>query len=229
MQTINHNLSRRTLIGGAALLGLTTLPGCATSIGSLNLAEAIRRLLTISSQRAFATLLQPGGFYDSQIARIELPPQLGGSGASGSVIAALGSSLIRDRLQKQLNKAAEVGAERAAPLVTQAITNMSITDALSIVQGGSTAATALLERQMGTALFDAMLPGVSQGLNSNDAAIVTQALRLATGINLNGIAEDVSRKGSRAIYNAIGQEEAAIRANPSSANDPLLLAVLGVL
>ena len=229
MQTLGHNLSRRMLIGGTALLGLATLPGCATTIGSLNLVDAIRRLLTISSQRAFAALLQPGGFYDSQIARIELPPQLGGAGASNSILAVLGSSLVRDRLQKQLNRAAEVGAERAAPLVTQAISTMTINDALGVIRGGSHAATILLEQQMGSALFDAMLPGVTQGLNSNDAAIITQALRLATGINLSGIAEDVSRKGSRAIYNAIGTEEAAIRANPSSANDPLLLAVLGVL
>lgn len=229
MHIIDQPFSRRTLIGGAALLGLTTLPGCATTIGSLNLVDAIRRLLTISSQRAFASLLQPGGFYDSQIARIDLPPQLGGAGANNAILAVLGSSLIRDRLQKQLNRAAVVGAERAAPLVTQAITSMTITDALGVIQGGSTAATALLEQQMGTALFDAMLPGVTQGLNSNDSAVITQALRLATGINLTGIAEDVSRKGSRAIYNAIGAEEAAIRANPSSANDPLLLAVLGVL
>lgn len=229
MQRINQQLSRRALIGGGALLSLTALSGCATTIGSLNLVDAIRRLLTISSQRAFASLLQPGGFYDSQIARIELPPQLGGAGASSSILAVLGSSLVRDRLQKQINKAAEVGAERAAPLVTQAITSMTINDALGVIRGGSNAATILLEQQMGSALFDAMLPGVTQGLGSNDAAIITQALRLATGINLAGIADDVSRKGSRAIYNAIGAEEAAIRANPSSANDPLLLAVLGVL
>lgn len=229
MQTFDQQFSRRTLIGGAALLGLATLPGCATTIGSLNLVDAIRRLLTISSQRAFASLLQPGGFYDSQIARITLPRELGGAGASNSILAVLGSNLIRDRLEKQLNRAAEVGAERAAPMVTQAIKSMTINDALGVVRGGSQAATMLLEQQMGTALFDAMIPGVTQGLNSNDAAIITQALRLTTGINLTGIAEDVSRKGSRAIYNAIGAEEAAIRANPSSANDPLLLAVLGVL
>lgn len=226
---MDREISRRTLIGSSALLALFALPGCATSIGSLNLAEAIRRLLTISSQRAFALLMEPNGFYDSQIAQIAVPPQLGGPGASNIILRSLGSTLIRDRLHRQINRAAEVGAARAAPVVSDAIRGVSIADALGVIRGGPTAATDLLQNAMGDALFTAMVPGVGQGLNQFDNAIVTQALRLATGIDIAGLRDEVSRKGAQAIYRAIGAEEAAIRANPGSAKDPLLLAVLGVL
>ena len=226
---MNNEISRRSLIGSTALLGILTLPGCATGIGGLSLLDAIRRLLTISSQRAFARLMAPNGFYDSQIAQIDLPPELGGAGASNTIIRALGSALVRDRLHKQINRAAEVGAERAAPVVMDAIRGVEIADALGIIRGGPTAATDLLENAMGDALFSAMIPGVGEGLRMFDNQIVTEALRLATGINLTGLTDDISRKGSRAIYRAIGTEEAAIRANPSSANDPLVMSVLGVL
>ncbi len=226
---IETPLTRRTLIGSTALLGLLALPGCATGIGGFSLIDAIRQLLTISSQRAFARLMEPNGFYDSQIAQIALPPELGGSGASNVIIRALGSALVRDRLHRQVNRAAEVGAERAAPMVMDAIRGVQIADALGIIRGGPTAATDMLEQAMGDALFNAMVPGVGEGLRMFDNQIVTEALRLATGINLTGLTDDISRKGSRAIYRAMGAEEAAIRANPSSANDPLIASVFGVL
>ncbi len=222
-------ISRRNMIGGTALVALLTLPGCATSLGSFGIDDAVRRLLTISSQRAFARLMQANGFYDNQVAQIDLPPQLGGAGASNAIIAALTGALVKDRLRKQVNRAAEVGAKRAAPVVTDAIRGLTIADALGVIRGGPTAATSLLENAMGDALFNAMLPGVGEGLRMFDDRIVTEALRLATGIDFQGLASDVSRKGSRAIYRAIGAEEAAIRANPGSANDTLLFSILSTI
>jgi hypothetical protein len=53
-------MNRRTLIATAALAPLLTLPGCAGGQG-FSLVEAIRRLLTLSSQRAFAALMQENG------------------------------------------------------------------------------------------------------------------------------------------------------------------------
>ena len=52
---------------------------------------------------------------------------------------------------------------------------------------------------------------------------------VATGISFPGLQADVTRKTAAAIYRAIGREEAAIRADPSSAGDPLLTGVFGVL
>ncbi len=227
--TIETPLTRRSLIGGTALLGLLALPGCATGIGSLSLVDAIRRLLTISSQRAFARLMEPNGFYDSQIARIAVPTDIGGSGLGNVLARVLTSTLVRDRLHRQVNRAAEVGARRAAPMVIDAIRGIQIADALGIIRGGPHAATDVLEQAMGDALFNALVPGVGEGLRMFDNEIVSEVLRQATGINFAGLADDVSRKASRAIYDSIGAEEAAIRANPSSANDPLLMSVLGVL
>ena len=227
-------LSRRRILGGAMALPVLALPamslqGCVGGLGGFGIVDAIRELLTISSQRALARLLQPNGFFDSQVARIDLPPELGGSGAASLLSRVLTSGPIKDRLQLQVNRAAERGAENAAPLVYDAIRTMSIVDALAVVRGGPSAATALLERQMGDALIGAMFPGIADGLRLFDSGVVTEALRLATGIDFNGLTRDVSRKASDGIYAAIGQEEAAIRANPSSSNSTLIQGVFGVL
>lgn len=220
--------TRRALLGGAMLVPLLALPGCASMPG-FSLTEAIRRLLSLSSQRAFAMLVAPGGFYDSQVARIDLPPQLGGSGASGLVSRVLAAPAFKERLTRQINHAAERGAERAAPLVAEAITTISIPDALAVVRGGPQAASDLLEQAMGRQLIGAMFPAIESGLRLADNAVVVEALKLASGIDLAGLVNDVSTRAHDAIYAAIGAEEAAIRANPGATGDPLLMSVFGVL
>lgn len=226
--TLHTPLARRQLLTAAGLgAPLLLLPGCA-GFPAFNLTEAIRRLLSLSSQRAFAALLAPNGFFDSNVARIALPPELGGAGASNLLTAVLRSGPVKDRMLRQVNRAAEKGAEIAAPMVADAIRTISIADAAGIIRGGPTAATALLEGAMGEALFSAMVPGIDNGLRLFDNAIVTEALRFATGIDFAGLTRDVSRRAARAIYDAIGAEERAIRADPRATNDALLIGVFGV-
>src|SRR3546814_14886224 len=92
---------------------------------------------------------------------------------------------------RQVNKAAGEAANVAAPIVLESIRGMTIADALSIVRGGSTAATDYLQRRMGNAIFDAMLPEVDEALRPFDNDIVTQAMRAATGIDFAGLRADV--------------------------------------
>jgi hypothetical protein len=220
-------IERRALMSLAALAPLLALPGCAGGQG-FSLVEAIRRLLTLSSQRAFAALMQENGFFDSQVARINVPDRLGGVAASGIVAALLRTDAFQARLTRQVNRAAEKGAALAAPIVTDAISSLSVADALAIVRGGSNAATNELSSALGTRLVDAMLPGIGDGLKLFDSAVVTQALKVATGIDFAGLRDDVTRKASDGIYRAMASEEAAIRANPGATGDPLLMAVFGL-
>lgn len=218
---------RRNLVKGVALLPLLALSGCASMPG-LSLTEAIRRLLSLASQRALAGLMAENGFFDSSVARIDLPPELGGPGASSLLSRVLRTGPVKDRLLRQVNRAAEKGAARAAPIIADAITNLSIADAAAIISGGSGAATALLERAMGRGLIGAMLPDIDGGLRLFDSQVVAEALRLVSGIDLPRLANDVAGRANDAIYRAISAEEAAIRANPAATRDPLLIAVFGI-
>lgn len=224
---MQHSIDRRNLLlagmAGAAL----TLPGCA-SLPGFSLTEAIRRLLTLSSQNAFALLLQPNGFYDSQVARIALPDRFGGRAGGGVLSAVLQSAAFRDRLQRQLNRAAEKGAERAAPLVADAVRNVSIEDAASIIRGGPQAASSFLRGKMGTAIVDAMLPGISEGLRLFDDQTISRAVQSISGFDIGSLASDLTQKADNAIWSAIGLEESNIRSNPRATNDPLLIGVFGL-
>lgn len=217
-------MRRRQFIGGSAAVVLLTLGACTQSL-HYSLSEIIRRLLTVSSQRALARLVAPGGFYDSQIARITLPDTL--SPKASSITRLLLSTVLRDRLLRQVNRAAERGAERAAPVIADAIIAISPQDAAAIVRAaGTPAATLLLQREMGDGLFAALLPGVDEGLRAFDNQVVTEALKIATGIDFAGLRDDVARKASDAIFAEMGREELAIRADPKSSGDPVLATAL---
>jgi hypothetical protein len=220
-------LSRRSLIAAGVALPLLALPGCATGLGGFGFEDAIRRLLTLSSQRAFANLLQENGFFQDEIARVPLPPQL--EGAGGVVSALLATSLVRNQLLQLMNRAASSAADAAAPIVYQSIRSMSISDAVSIVRGVPTAATDFLERSMGDAIVDAMFPGIGSGLRAFDNGVLNRIFQAATGIDFAGLQDHVTRSAARGIYRGIAREEAAIRANPRSTGDPVLIGVFGVL
>lgn len=217
---------RRLLIAAAAAAPLLLLPGCATGLGGFSFEEAIRRLLTTASQRAFADLLQENGFFEDELTRIALPPELSGAGTVASTL--LRNPAVQRQVLELVNDAAVDAADAAAPVVYEAIRTMTIADALSIVRGGATAATDYLEGRMGTAIIAALFPEVGQALRVADTGILGQVLQAATGIDFAALQEHVTESASNAIFRAIGREEAAIRADPQATGDPLLIGVFGL-
>ena len=99
--------------------------------------------------------------------------------------------------------------------------------ALAVLRGGPTAATDLLARETEGAVIDAMYPDFSDGLRGDAFEILTAAVAAASGFDLGALARDVSRQAGRAIFLAIGREEAEIRRNPRATRDPVLIALLG--
>lgn len=224
---MNLTFTRRGIVAAALLVPLTALPGCATRLGDVaGLEDAVRRLLVLSSQRAFARLIADEGFFRDDLARIELPPQLGGGAVTAALAIALGTRAVQQRLLRVVNDAAAAGARRAAPIVADSIRDMTIADARAIVRGGPTAATDHLARSIRERLFDSIYPAVGEALRLAENGVIQRVLQVATGINFIGLQADVARKTSAAIYGAIGREEAAIRRDPPSSGDPVLAGLL---
>ena len=222
-----HNgvLARRAFMAGTAATGLLLLPGCETMGGGrFSMVEAIRRLLTLSAQAAFALLTAPGGFWDSEVARFEAPELFGSSG-TGLLKNLLTSTLFKQNLQHQLNIVAEQGAARAAPVVYETAKRISVPDAIGLVRGGPTAATSYLRAEMGSALINAMIPGLSEALRVSGDPVLGQAVRALSGVDLGQMAQAVANRADNSIWYQIGHEESAIRAHPETTRDPLLIGV----
>ena len=221
----NGMAGRRAFIAGTLASGALLASGCA-STGGYSLTEAIRRLLLLSSERAFARLVAPGGFWDAQVSRVGLGTIMGTRGDILSSI--LTSTLFKDRLEDAFADLAIRGAERAAPLVADAVRVVGIDAAEALVRGGPTAATAFLRGEMGGTLVEAMVPELGQAIRVARDPVIGDAIARLSGIDVPGVASRFSNTVNEAIWTEIGAEEAAIRQNPRATNDPLLIGVFAL-
>jgi hypothetical protein len=217
-------IERRGFLLGAGAVSVLGVSGCAGGLGQFSFVEAVRRLLTLSSYAAIDRLSAPGGFYDNQIARLGLPEVFGRRGGVLSNI--LTGVVFRDRLQRTLNRFAEDGARRAAPVVADTIRVVGIANAVALIRGGPTAATAFLRQEMAGRLVDVMFPAIGDAMRVANDPVLGQALAAISGVDIPAVARDLAIQADNAIWGEIGREEAAIRADPRRTNDPVLIAAL---
>ena len=222
---LNTAASRRAFMAGAGSIGLVTLSGCA-SLPGFGFTDAIRRLLLLSSERAFARLTADGGFWDQQVGMIGLENVMG---TRGNILASiLTSTLFKSRLEDAFADLAIEGAERAAPIVADAVRVIGIQAAEQLVRGGPTAATSFLRGEMGNSLVEAMVPELGDAIRLASDPVIGRAIAQLSGVDVGGVASRFSGQINDAIWNEMGIEEAAIRRDPQATNDPLIIGVFGL-
>lgn len=216
---------RRAFLGSMAAGGtLLALPAC-SSIGGFGLVDAVQRILFLSSERAFGRMLQGEGFWDQQVAELGLGGLLGSRGDVLTRI--LTSALFKNRLERAFGDIAYEGAERAAPLVTEAVRTIGIQNAIDLVRGGPTAATTFLRGSMGRTLVEAMVPELGAAMRVAQEPLVGELIRGLTGVDLAGATTRFADNIDNTIWREIGVEEAAIRRDPEATRDPLIIGVFG--
>ncbi len=216
---------RRAVLGGlAAGGGLLALPGCA-SLPGFGMVDAVQRILFLSSERAFGRMLQGDGFWDQQVAQLGLGNLLGTRGDVMTRI--LTSALFKSRLEDAFADIAYEGAERAAPLVTDAVRTIGVQNAIDLVRGGPTAATSFLRGSMGTTLVEAMVPELGTAMRVASDPLVGELVRGLTGVDFAGATNRLATNIDDTIWREIGVEEAAIRRDPQATRDPLIIGVFG--
>lgn len=223
-ELIGAKAGRRAFMAGLSATTLLALPGCAT-MPRFGFTDAIRRLLTLSSERAFARLTADGGFWDQQVAEIGLANLLGTRGDVLSSI--LTSGLFKSRLNDAFADIAIEGAYRAAPVVADAVRVIGIENAIALVRGGPTAATGFLRGELGGQLIEVMVPEIGDAMRVARDPLVGQALSALTGVNVGQVASTFGSRVNDVIWTEIGREESAIRADPRSTNDPVIIGVFG--
>jgi hypothetical protein len=215
---------RAFLAGSLATVAALALPGCATT-GAFSFTEAIRRLLVLSSERAFLRLTAPGGYWDQQVAQIGLERFVGRRGnVLGNILT---SALFKNRLEDVVADIAVDASYRAAPIVADTVRTIGWANAVDLIRGGPTAASAFLRQEMGEQLILAMLPEIGQAMRIAEDPLMGQLLSGLTGVDVQGVAGTFARQVDDVIWGEIGREEAAIRADPAATRDPVLIGVFG--
>ncbi len=219
-------ISRRQALTACLIAGSTMLvPGCATYGGGVSLTEAVRRLLLLSSERAFVRLMAQDGFWDQSVSRLGLEQMLG---ARGDVLSGiLTSALFKSRLEGVVVDIAVDASYRAAPVVTDAVRVIGVSNALALVNGGPTAASDYLRGEVGFRLVEAIAPGIGDAFRLAQDPLMGQLLTALAGVDVAAVGDQFARQIGEVIWREIGQEEAAIRRDPAATRDPLLISVFG--
>jgi hypothetical protein len=228
------NTMRRLCIALAAslLLGTQAQALGLADLSNKDAASGLKEALTKGSQAAVAALGKPDGFLSNERVKIPLPESLH---KVEGMMRGLGMGKYADELVTTMNRAAESAVVEAKPLLVNAVKNMSVQDAKSILSGGQDAATQYFKRTTSAPLTEKFLPIVSKA---------TQKVRLAEKYNefagkgakfglvdakdadLNAY---VTRKALDGLFLMIADEEKKIRQDPLGAASGIISKVFGAI
>lgn len=205
------------------------------SSGPVTEAEAgqgIRQALSQGITTAILNLNKQNGFFGSEAYKLFIPED---AQKIASTLRDLGLGAQVDKAILQINRAAEDAVGFAKPVFVDAIKEMSITDALNIVKGGSNSATLYFKGKTRDKLIASFTPSVKQSLDKLEATryygnmVNTYNNFPTTFKKLNpDLTGYVVEKATDALFDQIAKEEANIRANPLARSTEILKKVFGL-
>lgn len=235
---------QRQLGGALPGLGAGSLPGVpaaapspgghgGTALDALSTTQVdqgLKAALSRGVDVAVSTLGRHDGFWGSPKWRIPLPPAL--QQVSG-VMRMAGLGAQADALELAMNRAAEAAVPQARELLVAAVREMSIADAKAILTGGQHAATDYFRVKTEAPLRRSFEPIVHQqtrrlALAQTYDRYASQAARFGLVRQDQGnVDQYVTQQALDRLYQAIGDEEQAIRADPAAAGSALIRKVFG--
>lgn len=205
--------------------------GDKTALNTTEIASGLKEALNKGVETGTAKLSTVDGFFKDAAIKILLPPE---AQKVEKTLRSAGFNKPVDEAILSMNRAAEDAAKSAAPIFLDAIKQMTITDAVGILKGGDSAATAYLKTKTTGALTDAFKPVISSSLEKVDAtkywnSVFTtyNKLPFATGKVNPDLTAYVTEKALAGIFHEIALQETQIRQNPAARTTDLLKKVFG--
>jgi Protein of unknown function (DUF4197) len=191
----------------------------------------IKEALTQGITKAVLNLHKTDGFFGSDIYKMLLPPD---SQKAEKALRRIGLGSQVDKAILAINRGAEDAVGSATPIFTNAIKEMTVTDALGIVRGNKDAATQYFRRKTSEQLIAAFTPPVKTSLDKTNATryyadIANTYNRLPTSFDKVNpdLTSYVVGKAVDALFDQIAKEEGNIRANPLARTTDILKKVFG--
>ena len=135
---------------------------------------------------------------------------------------------VETQLIDKMNKAAELAAKKATPIFVDAITSLTIRDAMNILLGEKDAATRYLETETRVSLYNAFLPVIQSALDEVHAreywsTVVNAYNNLPFVKRVNPALDDhVNQKALDGLFSLIQVKEEKIRGDQSQRTTDLL-------
>lgn len=201
-----------------------------TALSQSDAEKGLKEALVIGAQAVSQQLSAKDGYFGDKQIQIPLPGQLG---KLQKQLSKVGMSGSLDDLQLRVNRAAEAAAPDAANLVIDAVKNISIQDALSLVKGGDSAATDYLRLKTNEKLEGLLRPHIETALK--DAGALNAVDTLSGKYNLTQFNIDPRKdivdhsvdKALDGLFFYLAKEEKDIRDNPVERTTDILRKVFG--
>lgn len=129
--------------------------------------NGLKEALRVSTDTAVNVVSALNGYYGDQVIKILLPPEADVivRNMNHPMLKAIGVTDMINDVILRMNRAAEDAAKQATPIFTNAVKNMSIQDAFSILNGADTAATHYFRVKTSLQLRNAFKPKIRTALN----------------------------------------------------------------
>jgi hypothetical protein len=194
---------------------------------NINIADGLKEALIMGAEKGTSLLSQPDAFLGSAVRKILLPPE---ATKIENTLRKLGMGKQVDDAIVSMNRAAEDACKTAAPIFISAIKEMTLTDAVNILKGSDTAATAYLKEKTTAPLTTAFRPVIEGALEKTNATKQWNSLISAYNrFSLKKINPDlagyVTERTMQGVYQEIATEEQNIRKNPAARTTALLKSV----
>lgn len=220
-----------------AFLAALVIPGASVAasladFSNRDVVAALKEALTKSSHAAVSRLGVENGFFGDERVKIPLPDSLK---RAERVMRSIGMGKQADELLLRMNRAAEAAVPEARTLLVDAVKNMSIQDAKSVLTGGGDAATQYFRRTTSEPLAQKFLPIVRDAMNKVKLAEAYD--QFAERGRRFGLVKDedanleryITRKALDGLFLVIAEEEKKIRQDPVGTASSIIKKVFGAL
>ena len=200
------------------------LSGSGKGLSSDDIAAGLKEALSVGTNKASQRLSNADGFFKDAAIMVLMPPE---AKNAEKKLRALGMGKLVDDAILAMNRGAEDAAKSAAPIFLDAIKQMTIKDASTILQGGDFAATTYLKDKTTGALTQSFKPVIESSLKKVDAtkywnAVFTAYNKVSTEKVNTDLSAYVTEKALYGIFYQVGQEEQKIRQDPAARVSDLL-------
>jgi hypothetical protein len=211
--------------------------------------QGLKEALGKGLQEAVGHLGKSNGFLTNLNVKIPMPGKLA---AVEKTLRSMRQEKLADDFVLTLNRAAEQAVPAAASVFTDALRQMSITDAKNILTGPNDAATKFFQKTTQTNLIARFTPIVKKATESNRVTAAYKNLTTAAqspstnaptstfgsllsrgtemlGNNTVDLDAYVTQKALDGLFKMVADEEKKIRENPTARTTELLQTVFGAL
>lgn len=216
------------------LIDLPTTTTGNTGLSQSEIIEGLKNALTVGAGNSSASASKTDGFLKNSKIKLPFPPEA--EKVREKVVKIPGGQAKVDEFVLTLNRAAEDAALSAKPIFVDAVKSMTVSDGLSILQGGDNAATDYLKEKTSASLKEAFMPKIKASISKVQltnkwepvANAYNKAMLLTGGKTVDpDLNNYVCDRAISGLFMLIADEEKKIRKDPVARVNDILKKVFG--